>query len=43
MEYNLIISFHNVVILISLVGKKDKNNFCYNILLEKTLYELPEK
>ena len=35
MEYNLIISFHNVVILISSVGKKDKNNFYYNILLEK--------
>ena len=32
-----ILSFHNVTILIKSVANKDKNNYCYNILLENFL------
>ena len=37
------ITFHNVIILIKLVSKKDKNNYYYNIFSEKASYELPKK
>ena len=33
----------NVIILVKLVWNKDKNNYYYNIFLEKVSYELPEK
>ena len=35
--------FHNGIILIMSGFKKEKNNFYYNILLEKALNELPKK
>ena len=35
--------FHNVVILITLVYNKDKNNYYYSIFLEKTSHELPTR
>ena len=37
------ITFYNVIILINSVFDKDKNNYCYNIFLEKASYELPKK
>ena len=37
------ILFHNVVIFIKSVFNKDRNDYYYNIFLEKTSYELPEK
>ena len=37
------IIFHNVIILIKSVFHKDKNNYYYNIFLEKGSYELPKK
>ena len=36
-------NFHNVIILIKSVFNKDKNNYYYNIFLEKASYELPKK
>ena len=36
-------TFHNVIILIKSVFNKDKNNYYYNIFLEKASYELPKK
>ena len=36
-------SFCNVIILVKSVWNKDKNNYCYNIFLEKASYNLPEK
>ena len=32
-----------VIILIEIVFNKDKNNYYYNIFLEKASYELPKK
>ena len=37
------ITFHNVIIFIMVVFNKDKNNYYYNIFLEKASYELPKK
>ena len=37
------ITFHNVIILNSSVWNKDKNNYYFNIFLEKASYELPKK
>ena len=37
------ITFHNVIILITSVFNKDKNNNYYKILLEKTFHEFPKK
>ena len=34
--------FHDVIILIKSVLNKDKNNYYYNIFLEKASYELPK-
>ena len=36
-------TFHGVIILIKIVFNKDKNNYYYNIFLEKASYELPKK
>ena len=36
-------TFHNVVILIKSVWNKDKNNYYYNIFLEKASYELRKR
>ena len=36
-------TFHNVVILIKSVFNKDKNNYYYNIFLEKASYKLTKK
>ena len=36
-------TFHNVIILIKSVFNKDKNNYYFNIFLEKDSYELPKK
>ena len=33
----------NVIILVELVWNKDKNNYYYNIFVEKVSYELPKK
>ena len=35
--------FHKVIILIKSVFNKDKNNYYYNIFLEKASHELPKK
>ena len=35
--------FCNVIILVKSVFNKDKNNYFYNIFLEKVSYELPKK
>ena len=35
-------TFQNVIILIKSVWNKNKNNYCYNIFLEKASYELPK-
>ena len=35
--------FHNVIILIKPVFNKYKNNYYYDIFLEKASYELPKK
>ena len=37
------VTFYNVIILIKSVFKKDKNNYNYNIFLEKVLYKLAKK
>ena len=37
------LTFHDVAILIKSVFNKDKNNYYYNIFLEKGSYELPKK
>ena len=37
------ITFHNVTILITSVFSKNKNNYYYNIFLEKGSYKLPKK
>ena len=34
-----ILTFHNVIILIKSVVNKDKNNYYYNIFLEKGSYK----
>ena len=36
-------TFHNVIILIMSVWNKDKNNYFYNLFLEKASYELTKK
>ena len=36
-------TFHNFIILIKPVFNKDKNNYCYNILLGKASFELSKK
>ena len=36
-------TFHNVIIFIKSVFNKGKNNYYYNIFLEKASYELPKK
>ena len=36
-------TFHNLIILIKSVWNKDKNNYRYNIFLERASYELPKK
>ena len=36
-------TFRNVIILIKSVFNNDKNNYYYNIFLEKTSSELPKK
>ena len=36
------LTFHNVIKHIKSVRVKDKNNYYYNIFLEKCLYELPK-
>ena len=36
-------SFRNVIILVKSVWNKDKNNYYYNIFLEKASYECPKK
>ena len=41
-SYNSI-TFHNVIIFIKSVFNKDKNNYYYNIFLEKAPYKLPQK
>ena len=33
-------NFHNVKIIVNSVWKKHKNNYCYNIFLEKASNEL---
>ena len=38
-----IMTFHNVIILVKAVWNKDKNNYYYNIYLEKVSYELPKE
>ena len=35
-------TFHDAVVLIKSVFNKDKNNYYYNIFLEKASYELPK-
>ena len=35
-------NFHDAVILITSVFNEDKNNYYYNIFLEKASYELPK-
>ena len=37
-----VLTFHNVIILIKSVFKKDKNSYYYNIFLEKRTYQLPK-
>ena len=36
------LTFDNIIILIMSVFNKDKNNYYYNIFLEKGLYQLPK-
>ena len=36
-------NFHNVIILINSIFNKDKNNYYYNIFLEKASHDLPKK
>ena len=36
-------NFHNVIILINSIFSKDKNNYYYNIFLEKASHNLPKK
>ena len=36
------LAFYNGIIHIKLVWNKDQNYYCYNILLEKCLYQLPK-
>ena len=36
-------TLRNVIILVKSVWNKDKNNYYYNIFLEKASYELPKK
>ena len=37
------ITFHSVIILIKSVWNTDKNNYYYNIFLQKASYELPKR
>ena len=37
------ITLCNVIILVKSIWNKDKNNYYYNIFLEKATYELPKK
>ena len=36
-------TFHDVLILIESVLNKDKNNYYYNIFLEKAFYQVSKK
>ena len=36
-------TLHNVIKIVKSVWNKDKNNYYYNIFLEKSFYELPKK
>ena len=36
------LTFHNVIMLLKSVFNKDKNNYYYNIFLEKGSYKLPK-
>ena len=36
-------TFRNVIIIIKSVWNKDKNNYYYNIFLEKASYKFPKK
>ena len=36
-------TFQIVIILCKSIFNKDKNNYYYNMLLEKALYKLPKK
>ena len=36
-------TFHNFIILIKSAWNKDKNNYYFNIFLEKASYDLPKK
>ena len=33
------LTFHNVIILVKSAFNKNKNDYCYNIFLEKDLYK----
>ena len=37
------LTFHNVIIFTKSIFNNDKNNYSYNIFLEKALYELLKK
>ena len=39
LQIEKILTFHNVVILIKSIVNKNKNNYYYNIFLEKALYK----
>ena len=36
-------TFHNIIIVISSVWNKDKNNYYYDIFFKRTSYQLPKK
>ena len=40
--YKKTMNFHNFIILIKSVFNRYKNNYYYNIFLEKALYDLPK-
>ena len=39
LPFEKILTFHNIIIVIKFVVNKNKNNYYYNIYLEKGLYE----
>ena len=41
--FPLLVTFHNAIILIQSVFNKDKNNYYYNIFLEKASNQFPKK
>ena len=41
--FPLLVIFHNAIILIQSVFNRDKNNYYYNIFLEKASNEFPKK